>query len=481
MAPPNILLVVLDSTRAQNCGLHGYGRETTPFLRSLADESIVYEHAKAPSIHSISSHTSIFTGYHTEQHEITEHKSFVKPDATIWRRLSKGYDYDTGIFTANVIVTQTSNLGQTFDTCVGPKRANFRLFDTGLSPLDVQGDVSVMEYLRTALTHEAPVRSVLNGVYKKLESRGGSQNPDSENASVYIGDLLDWIETRSGPWAACLNLMDTHTPFAPNSEFDTWSDSDAREARAAVESGSVPDPFTDAFWRHLSAMESLYDGTIRQADAAIEWLVEALEDAGLLDNTLLVITSDHGEGLGEQSALDPSVRLRHHSWGIDEVLTHVPLLVRPPGGDSGRRVRRPASLTEFPSVVEDIVDGDAEAAVADGFVPDGDVVSSTFRIAPPGDELALPEDERAKYFGPWRAVYRTAGDAVIKYARRGDAAVTIDVTDPQNPVTLADTDDGVVAPVFDEFHSEGVRLGMSADREMEDNVEERLSDLGYLR
>lgn len=477
MSPPNVLLVVLDSVRARNCSLHGHDNETTPFLAEFADDAVLFEQARAPSIHSISSHASIFTGYHTEEHNVTEHKSFVKPEATVWHRLRAEHGYETGLFTANVIVTRTSNLGDVFGTCVGPKRARFRLFEGGLSPLDVQGDLTTGEYIRAAVRHDAPVRSILNGVYKRFESRGGSHDPRSEGASVYVREFLDWVADRTGPWAACINLMDTHTPFAPDPEYDRWSDPAAREARARVEDGDTPDPFTEAFWDHLRALEPLYDGAIRQADAWVERLVDALLSAGTLEDTLVVVTSDHGEGFGERSELDPDVRLRHHSWGIGEPLTHVPLVVSTPGGGSGRTVPEPVTLARFPAAVEAAIEGrDAAAA----FRAD-DVVSSTYRIVAPGAELDLPEPEREKYFGPWRAVYRMTGDGVVKYARRRGAAATLGVPDAQTTVRRSDSDDGVVERVFDGFRDAGVRLGTADDRSVERDVEQRLSDLGYLR
>jgi len=478
MDVPNVLLVILDSVRARNCSLYGHDRETTPFLETFAEDAVVFEQGRAPSIHSIASHASIFTGYHVEEHQITEHKSFVEPDATIWHRLGTEQGYDTGLFTPNVIVAQTSNLAESFDTCVGPKRANFRLFDDALAPLDVQGKLSAKEFAREAVGHEKPIRSLLNGVYKKLESRGGSHDPTSEGADVYVDEFLDWIDEESGPWATCLNLMDTHTPFEPAPKYDQWSDEAARRALERERADELPDRFTDESWEHLEALESLYDGTIRQADAAVERLVDALSERGVLDDTLLVVTSDHGEGFSERSDLDPSIRLRHHSWGIDEVLTHVPLLVRPPGGAPGQTEERPASLTQFPAAVEAVVDG-GDAAAA--FVPDGDVLASTYRIRPPGDELDLPESDRPPYFGPWRAVYRASDDGVVKYARRGEDAVELGIPGAQTRVRRTEDDGGIVDEAFDSLCDRGIRVGAAGERDVEDGVEERLADLGYLR
>lgn len=62
---PNILVIILDAVRARNCSLYGYHRETTPFLEEFADRSIVFTQARAPSVASLPSHASMFTGLHT--------------------------------------------------------------------------------------------------------------------------------------------------------------------------------------------------------------------------------------------------------------------------------------------------------------------------------------------------------------------------------------------------------------------------------
>jgi arylsulfatase A-like enzyme len=477
MSKCNILLVVLDSVRAKNCSLYGHENETTPFLTTLASDAALFEHARAPSIHSISSHASIFSGYHTEQHNVTEHKSFLEPDATIWNYLKTRYGYNTGLFTPNVIVSQTSNLSEPFDKCVGPKRAKFRLFDGGLSPLDIEGNQSPSDYLRAAINHEAPIRSVLNGVYKKLESRGGSQDPESEHANVYIDEFLAWIDNLAKPWAACINFMDAHTPYIPTQEHDRWSGERAHKIRDALESGNVPE-LSAEYWNQLGLLEPLYDGTIRQVDAAVERLVTALDTRGVLDETLLVVTSDHGEGLGERSELDGSVRLRHHSWGISEELLHVPLVMKVPDFNRSRRISDPVSLTQFPSVVRAALEGNDSV---DAFIPESDVVSSTYRIQPPGNELAIPRSEREKYFGPWRAIYRPSDDGVRKYMKRSDDSATLNVQNAQTVTKRSDSDDGIVEEMFSSFKDAGVKVGSSDDRDVDSSVEERLTELGYLQ
>lgn len=478
-ARPNILLVVLDSVRARNCGLYGHANETTPFLSSFAEEAVVYEQARAPSIHSVASHASIFSGYEVEEHEVTEHESRLDPTATIWAELADEHGYDTGLFTPNVIVTESSNLAEPFETVEGPRReTNKKVFGDATSPAEIPGELSPTEYFRAAIGDDHPIKALLNGVYDQLTTIR-SHDPRKEHASVYVDEFLQWSDERSGHWAACLNLMDAHAPYVPDDEHDKW----AGEPIRAIHEELRGSPLAKAFlkgrsWGQLRALESLYDGCIHQLDAELERLVSSLAERGVLEDTLLVVTADHGEAFGELSDVTPAARVVSHSWGINEVQTHVPLIVSQPSGGGGS-VESPATLTEFPKVIEALLEGED---IAHAFVPaDGVVVSSTYRIRPPGEELPIPEGEREPYLGPWRAVYRESEEGVTKYVEhRGDTAA-VRIRDVQVHYAIEDDSSDVVTDTFAEFEDPNVAIDDGEDRIVDRETEERLEDLGYLR
>ena len=470
---PNVLLVVLDSVRAKNVQLYGSDRETTPFLTEFADDATVLSQARAPDIHSISSHVSIFTGYHTEAHQVTEHESYIDPEATIWHELATNHGYETGIFTPNVIVTEASNLSTPFGTEVGPKRTT--LFEDALSPGDIDDSLDHATYLRKALKDDKPIRSVLNGLYTAYGTQG-SHDPTAEHGSVYVDEFLDWIDGTDRPWAGCLNLMDAHSPYVPDSEHDRWGGEAFLEIQDEL--SDPRDVLTEMPLGYLRALEFLYDDCIRQLDSVLERLVTELKRRDEYEDTLLVITSDHGEGFGERSRLDPTVRLVGHRWGIAEELTHVPLLVKEPAQTTGRSISDAATLTRFPDAVRAALE---DGRAADAFVPsDGFVRSATHRIVPPGDELPFEESERERYFGPWRASYRSTDDGVVKYARRGDRTRLFRVLDAQTIRSEAD-DDADRFRDLGQVQSVDITLGNAAEREVDESVEQRLDDLGYLR
>jgi len=473
MSKPNILVVILDSVRARNTSLHGYGRSTTPFLEEFADESTVYTQARAPSIHSVSSHASIFSGYHTEEHNVVEHESQLDPSAHLWTELSENHGYETGIFTPNLVVMGTSNLAAPFETRVGPRRN--RLFPTAFSPGDTD-ESSYINYVFESLQQDQKLKSLLNGVYgivpysKTLESH----EPGAESAEVYIDSFLKWIENKSSSWTACLNLMDAHYPYVPKSEYDLWGGKKLIniQEQMAAPSGEI---LSGKPIGEFQALESLYDGCIRQLDDYVEYLINSLKATGEFEDTLLIITSDHGEGFAEQSHLDQAVELIDHSWGIHEVLTHVPLIVKYPEQTTGSTIDELASLTEFKRVTEELLAGGSTP----DFAPrnDGNVLASTFRVRDPDSELPDECEDRGKYAGPWRAVYTRENGEIIKHVSRAGTKAIIQVQDAQTSYR-ANSRENIVDTVFNKLSDAGASQGASS---VSVETEDRLEDLGYLR
>jgi len=483
---PNILLVILDSVRAKNCSLHRHDNETTPFLSEFAEHATTFTQAKAPSIQSIASHASIFTGLHAVEHGLTRHASQLDPEATIWQELSHDHGYNTGLFSANVLVTETSNFAAPFNKVSGPKRLTLtKRFDEGLAPAEIEGNTGYRTYLREAIAHSHPLRSLANGLESKLSQlyikrfAEASHDPSKEDTKVYVSELIDWADQQSGPWAACLNLMDAHTPYVPSPDHNLWGGESLARLRDALPDTTYAETFLRGHpWGDLEALQPLYDGCIRQVDTGVRNLVNELERIGELEETLLVVTSDHGEGFGERSAITPSVRQVSHNWGIGEELLHVPLLVKTPGQPTGQTISSVASLTRFPDVVRVAID---EGDPADAFVPDdGVVVSSTDRVIPPGEKYPLTETEMRPYFGPWRAMYRHEDQGLVKYSEHRGDEQRERMVDAQVSFPLGSIDDDPLSAVFDEFEHAGVELGDPADRSVDDGVTDRLSELGYI-
>jgi len=473
----NILLIILDSLRARNVDIYDYDRRTMPFLREYSAKATLCRHARSASIHSVASHASMWTGQSVAEHKACSHHSFVPPDDTVWADLSDS-GYQTGLFTGNVIVTKTSNLSAPFDYVVTDNYVDpsQKLFEKAFHPMQNKQKGGWLGNLKMSLADEYPIKSLANTAYH-LSLKQKNRFVKNKNSRQYIQAFLRWQRKQRGPWAACINFMDTHYPYQPAPEYDQWDDGTARSIQKSIE-GPMSQEFASAkHLNELAQLSNLYDGAIREADAHVRKLIQELKKIGDHDNTLIIVTSDHGEGFGEQSLITDA-RMVDHSWGLHEVLTHVPLVVKYPNQTEGNEIIEPVSLMAFRDTAHAVSNGDVEI---DSFVQDYDVVASTNRLnQKDGIMFEASEISPADYFGPWRAVYRFEDGIVRKYINRGNRSAIIDIPSAQKQIFNWGDDCGVVDEAFDKFVRDQEGLETPEIGKPNKAIEDRLSELGYL-
>lgn len=482
-ADPNVLLVVLDSVRAGNVSCYGHGNETTPFLDALAgEEATRYAQARSPGSWSLPSHTSLFTGRHVAEHRVTEPDHRLDPGHTVFEEL-RADGYETAVVSENPWLTfMDVGLDAGFETVVGPQNVPF---PEGLNPTEftaAEGQGNYRAFLRTALDHDHTVKSLANGVLTKLAWDYPRLVPERFSASaaagVYVDRFLEWHADAGGPWAACVNLMDAHAPYEPAPDHDRWGKAALRRLQDDLDKHVWSFHGGDTPWWQARAFEALYDGAIRETDAALERLLGALDDRDELDDTLVVVTSDHGEGFGEFSRLKPDTRVVGHVEGIHEAQLRVPLVVRHPGQREAETVAAPASLTEFPRVVRAAREGERGS-----FVPEGPVVASSHGLTAPNMELAesyCDPDYLWRFRGDMRCVYEADGDGTVaKYAAWEEETVTVRCRDAGTSYRERADDGGRVAAAFDGFEPAGIRGDGTGVGDVGEAARQRLRDLGY--
>lgn len=490
---PNVLLIILDSCRAKNMSLYGYQRNTTPFLRQFSERSTVYTQARSPGIHSVASHASIFTGLHVEEHNVTDHYDKIDTSKTIWDKLCTEYNYKTGLFTSNGIVSHTSNLGKSFEYRFTPKFETLsdklpdQVFPDAYYPSKEPKIFGISGHGKRSLQDDAPIRSLLNCAYEQIligvdnfeaiiSSKPTKVECKKESGDTYTNAFFKWMSDQSQPWAACINLMDTHLPYLPLPEYNDFSDkkidrNSQSEGRLTVDSWTLTN---GDGWQQFSALEDLYDGTILQVDSIVKNLIKALEQDSTFDDTLIIVTSDHGEAFGEQSRVDPNVSLSSHNWGIHEVLTHVPLIIKYPEQLSGNTVDDLVTLTDLPVMIESVVGGNTDT---DQLVSDDVILSSTERLFEEDvtkHEPHIPD----QYIGPYRAVYKNRSNKVRKYIQKRDKYATVDIDDPHNIQLVSQKEHTVVADAYDQLSDRSVLLENTT--ESNEQLKNHLEDLGYI-
>lgn len=485
--PANVLLLVLDSVRAKNCSMHGHPEPTTPFLDQFAAErATFYANAKAPGARSLTSHVSMFSGLDVAQHGVVSPSDKLDAGYNVFDRLRKA-GYTTGVFSENDWLTSVDvGLKDGFDTVVG---AADMPFPRAIDPdgfVSVNGPGAYSKFLRAALSSGKPLKSVLNGLAKKGRTDFPMLVPrfltDDTSATYYVDQFLDWSHHADRPWAACINLMDAHMPYEPSESSDRWDDGSARKIQSNITDSTWDFQSGKRPWWQLAALESLYDGGIRDCDEAVREVVEALQKRGELDDTLLIVTADHGEGFGEVSRINPERRIVAHGVSSHEALLHVPLVVRAPGQDEPDVIDRPFSLTSIPSLIM------AEALRE----PSKGENSAESPVMATAAGLDDPGKRRAESFvndvEPWiadtRVLYEYDGgnERILKHVSRGDNNVTVVCLDAQTQYVQESGSDGGrrVKKAFDSIEPVQATDTGAGIGGLDEATKDRLERLGYL-
>ena len=174
-------------------------------------------------------------------------------------------------------------------------------------------------------------------VTQSMKLAGSSRKLVAKDATEMRRRVLEWIDETEPPFFAFVNFMDAHAPYLPPAPFDTGFGPPRRGP--ALSDLSEREDWTAA---ELKAERAAYDGAIAYIDHEIGRLVEGLEERGILDRTVIVVTADHGEQFGEKSLVD-------HGNSLYRTSIEVPLLIRfPPSVPSGVRVAAPVTIRDVP-------------------------------------------------------------------------------------------------------------------------------------
>ena len=329
-APPiarNVVLIVWDAVRAASLSLHVFTRDTTPNLIRWARKGVRYSMALAPASWTYPSHTSFFTGYWPFQLSSQSNYSLDAPVPTLAEHLtSRGYQ--TAGFAANTkIITYETRLDRGF--------SHFE--DYPLTP-------------RALLSRTVAGSWILENILYRddfYESKWISVQ--SRNATAVNRSFLDWLAGRrkDRPFFAYLNYFDAHEPYMPPEGYAGRfgiAPRLPRDFRSLLDYASPG--WSTVYEREIVMARDCYDDCISFLDDQLGRLLDQLESQGLLDDTLVIITSDHGEAFYEHGTF-----LHGNSLYLEEIA--VPLVILAPDAPAGRVVTQPVSLRDLPATVID--------------------------------------------------------------------------------------------------------------------------------
>ena len=331
-APPaganNVLLIILDTVRAESLSLYGYARNTSPNLARWARKGVRFDWAIAPAPWSFPSHASFFTGQWPYKLGAQERTILDAPYPTLAEVLTA-----RGYLTAGFVANTTYCSHET------------RL-DRGFAHYE---DYPMSS--RSLLASSAPGRWIATKALDPRDPYGLKWTRfQSRDANGINAAFLGWLSRREKggrPFFAFLNYFDAHEPFVLPDGHPAQFGSRPRSHR--------DDEFLSNYWqldkhalpeRDATLARDSYDECIAYLDRQIGVLLDELDRRGTLRNTLVVITSDHGEEFGEHGIFDHGASLY-----LGEI--RVPLLILGPGAPAGVTVSEPVSLRDLPATVVD--------------------------------------------------------------------------------------------------------------------------------
>ncbi|HLF57840.1 MAG TPA: sulfatase [Thermoanaerobaculia bacterium] len=302
--PPNLVLISIDTLRADHLSAYGYPRATSPNIDRLASEGVVFERAWSPANWTLPAHVSMLTGLYPHEHRVERFQEALHKDVeTLPEALAPLGYRSAGVVSTVPFLSRKHGLAQ-----------GWNIYDDNTAfppPADRLGRfISSPDFVSSALVHRRAV------------------------------ELLDTLAP--GPFFLFLHYFDVHASYLPPPPYDRIFPTEPDRVRAPRLDLLEVD---EAQRGEAESRARLYDGEIRWVDHWIGELLAEIERRGLAENTAIVLTADHGEEFFEHS------RWEHHGNAYDTSL-RVPLIVRLPGRRlAGRRSRATASLVDVPAIL----------------------------------------------------------------------------------------------------------------------------------
>ncbi len=339
MRRPNIVVVLLDTLRADHLSCYGHSRDTSPALSRLAEEGTLFEQAVSPAAWTPPAHASLFTGTFPSRHGVDRSNLVLGPDLEPLPHVLRRHGYRTYAVSSNYWLSRETCFDRGFDRFVH----SWQLVQTSgtNAPLARQQAKSALglERLERAAEEGGFSRwyaGLLNSTYEKATQKLRKRyNAWDDGAWRVCAQARRWLGEWSSseePFFAFLHFMEPHIRYAAPGSYRhrhlPRGVPGARAERVNQDPWKFLTGRSEMTEEDFDLLGRLYDGEISYVDQRVRQIVEMLRTARLLDDTLLVVTSDHGENLGDHGFMD-------HAYCLYDTLLRVPLIMRGPEGFSG--------------------------------------------------------------------------------------------------------------------------------------------------
>ncbi len=337
---PNILWIVMDSARADHLSSYGYYRNTTPNIDRIAGEGALFENAISAGPWSLPSHASMFTGMFPSKHGADAEHVYLDGKFQTIAEVLLSQGYRTFGYSNCPYVSRWDNLSQGFDTFV-------------ITPYGkVQHGSNLADFLK--------VYDVIQNIREPLSEDDGARRTNE----IVKGWMLK-ARQEGRPFFVFINYMEAHYNYRAHKAFTTPYLPEGISLAKAMNVNQSANLYiagrieiSDADFEIIRA---LYDGEISYLDFKMGELFDYLRELEIMDDTILVITADHGDNFGEH-------HLMVHKLSVYDTLLHVPLVIRyPEVFEAGLRVSEQVQLTDIYPTILDILGIDWDREQVQGY------------------------------------------------------------------------------------------------------------------
>lgn len=456
---PNVLVYMIDTLRADRTSLYGHERDTTPFLKRLGSQGVVFEDCHVQSTWTKPSVASLMTSLYSVTHGIYQETDRIPAGATTLAEQMRQAGYVTASMVSNPFAGRTTGLDRGFD-----------------------------------YVSEFPA-----------VQRYNSESQRATDSEALNGLLLPWLEQHHDePFFLYAHSTDPHAPFRPPAAFEAafanaketpQFDSDYHNMAGIRDLGGPIFSREESSKRGLDPKDYIrraldrYDGEVAHNDKSIEILVDKLKELGVLDNTLIVVVSDHGEEFMEHGWTG------HGSTLYQEQTHGVFLMWNPRLLPAPRRVSEPVQLIDLmPTIldllgipVQGVVQGQSIAPLALGqdFARKGPVMTSRIpQVAT--SPVPVPENLTrtvARLDPQWKLIFRSDAkrsglNEIELYDRKADPGDQHNVAE-QNPRVVERFMPGIREWIEGQQQVSKM-LGPGGQSTLDAQTIERLRSLGYI-
>jgi arylsulfatase A-like enzyme len=351
---PNILVLVFDALSARHMSLHGYSRETTPNLARFAAKSTVFHNHHASGNFTSAGTGSLLTGTYPWSHRAWHlHSTVLKPFET--QNLFSAFDglgYHRLAYSHNLLVMSLLHQFQqgletfvpTRDLCLVDDQVADRLFGQDFNAafwgewIHFRGSDSPPGSLYFSWLHRLTRRLHKEQIAGQLGDQFPLGVPSLHNLFFVLEDAIDWLTVQLAdlprPYLSYIHLLPPHEPYTPRADFlEMFRDGQKFDPKEAHFLGGRRSPVEMAHQRRL------YDEFLAYSDAEFGRLMDHMETTGVLDDTVVVFTSDHGE-LFERGIVG------HVTQALYDPVLHVPLMIHTPGQINRQDVISPSNAVD---------------------------------------------------------------------------------------------------------------------------------------